>query len=272
MHSSLRSSEKIRLLQRVPHRDDLPNVMEILNFTAGAELGVYDGGNALNIMKKWKSCSRFILVDLWAHQDENYHDTSNHEQSQHNANLELTKKRMANYSNQVIFIQNYTTKAALQVDDESLDFIYVDARHDYCGVRDDIQSWWPKLKQGGVMAGHDYMTATDRRRYAKDDWGICYDGSRNDGAVKGAVLDFAKANSLEVYTTKMDYPYSSWIFSPKGLVRKPSFSATSSYARPKAAADGIAGAEELAASGGGVKERLKNHLRSQRVGQRFGPS
>jgi hypothetical protein len=25
-------------------------------------------------------------------------------------------------------------------------------RHDYCGVKEDIENWWPKLKPGGIMA------------------------------------------------------------------------------------------------------------------------
>jgi predicted O-methyltransferase YrrM len=40
--------------------------------------------------------------------------------------------------------------------DGSLDFAYIDAAHEYDAVYADIRAWWPKIKQGGVMAGHDY--------------------------------------------------------------------------------------------------------------------
>ena len=33
----------------------------------------------------------------------------------------------------------------------------VDAVHDYQGALIDMCDWWPKLKPGGVMAGHDYL-------------------------------------------------------------------------------------------------------------------
>lgn len=39
---------------------------------------------------------------------------------------------------------------------ESVDFVFVDADHTYEGVKKDIMSWWPKIKKGGVLAGHDY--------------------------------------------------------------------------------------------------------------------
>jgi len=40
--------------------------------------------------------------------------------------------------------------------DESLDFVFIDAAHDYDNVKLDLESWFPKIKQSGVIAGHDY--------------------------------------------------------------------------------------------------------------------
>jgi len=41
--------------------------------------------------------------------------------------------------------------------DKSLDFVYIDASHEYEDVLADIIAWYPKLKPHGVMAGHDYI-------------------------------------------------------------------------------------------------------------------
>jgi hypothetical protein len=38
-----------------------------------------------------------------------------------------------------------------------LDFIYIDGRHDYAGVKEDVEAWYPKLKEGGLFAGHDFV-------------------------------------------------------------------------------------------------------------------
>ena len=41
--------------------------------------------------------------------------------------------------------------------DESVDFVFLDAYHSYEAVKADITHWLPKVKPGGVLAGHDYF-------------------------------------------------------------------------------------------------------------------
>jgi len=41
--------------------------------------------------------------------------------------------------------------------DESLDFVFIDADHSYVCCKADILAWLPKIKQGGVLAGDDYI-------------------------------------------------------------------------------------------------------------------
>ena len=68
-------------------------------------------------------------------------------------------------------------------DDESLDFVFIDASHKYDDVMDDLNCWFPKVKVGGVIAGHDY----------------------NGAGVKKAVDEFFKGEELE-------YPDVSWVY------------------------------------------------------------
>lgn len=46
--------------------------------------------------------------------------------------------------------------ASLMFADKSLDFVFIDASHEYAHVLLDIDAWLPKVKPGGILAGHDY--------------------------------------------------------------------------------------------------------------------
>ena len=46
--------------------------------------------------------------------------------------------------------------ASKQFEDNSCDVIYIDMDHTYEAVKQDIIHWLPKVKHGGILAGHDY--------------------------------------------------------------------------------------------------------------------
>lgn len=45
---------------------------------------------------------------------------------------------------------------AARLTTEPVDFVYIDARHGYQHVKADIEAWLPRVKPGGIIAGHDY--------------------------------------------------------------------------------------------------------------------
>lgn len=53
-------------------------------------------------------------------------------------------------------IQKDSIEAAKEFENESIDFMMIDASHDYENVKKDILCWLPKIKIGGTLAGDDY--------------------------------------------------------------------------------------------------------------------
>lgn len=56
----------------------------------------------------------------------------------------------------VFFHRTTSVGAANAFEDESLDVVYIDADHKWWSVVQDLAAWWPKLRRGGVMLGHDF--------------------------------------------------------------------------------------------------------------------
>lgn len=165
------------------------------------------GEFAASILPAWRNCTRYYLVDAWQPLA-NYTDQSNVDRWRQVELFESARARMRRFRRRTLalFLPMLTSQALLLVPDGSVDLVYVDARHDYCGVLADVRGWWPKLRPGGIMAGHDYLTVAESRALnPKQDWGLCGDGTRHEGAVKAAVQGFAaEQGGLDIMVTKDD--------------------------------------------------------------------
>lgn len=49
-----------------------------------------------------------------------------------------------------------SVKAAVTLNQDAVDFVFIDGDHSYEAVYQDIRLWLPVIKSGGVIAGHDY--------------------------------------------------------------------------------------------------------------------
>lgn len=65
-------------------------------------------------------------------------------------------RRTVPYGDRVRTICGWSPDAAGIVDAASLDFVFIDADHRVARVLADIRAWRPKVKPGGILAGHDY--------------------------------------------------------------------------------------------------------------------
>ncbi len=57
-----------------------------------------------------------------------------------------------------------SANASKSFEDASVDFVFIDANHTYKSVKANILAWHPKIKRGGIIAGHDYKIAVKRGR------------------------------------------------------------------------------------------------------------
>lgn len=121
-----------------------------------AEIGVWCG-EAAEILASELKPETYYAVDAWT--PGNGKDWRPYEQAM--SEFERAKERI---SANVIVLRGDSQAMAAQVENASLDFVYIDANHSYASVRADIRAWRPKVREGGIIAGHDYAYASNARR------------------------------------------------------------------------------------------------------------
>jgi len=63
------------------------------------------------------------------------------------------------FADKIVLIISDSVKASSLFGDSSLEWVHLDARHDYESVKADIEAWLPKVKAGGWLTGDDYDEA-----------------------------------------------------------------------------------------------------------------
>jgi hypothetical protein len=122
-----------------------------LGFKNGCEVGVWQGKNAVNILESIPGV-KLLLVDPY----------SNHPYVRKPRTDWRVEKARAQAHNRldgknVVFIEELSESAVMQVPDNSLDFAYIDGEHTYDQFMLDTILWSRKVRSGGILSGHDYF-------------------------------------------------------------------------------------------------------------------
>ena len=144
------------------------------------EIGSWKGRSAcamaVNIINSNKDI-KFYCVDTWEGSAEHQKGGSNEDIDIINGRLlEIFNKNTEPVRKVINIVKKLSIEAAKDFDDHSLSFVYIDASHEYESVVNDLNAWYPKVKKGGILAGHDW------------DW----------ASVKKAVKNFCVVNDLKV--------------------------------------------------------------------------
>ena len=118
------------------------------------EIGTFFGGSAATMLDA--SDAEMICVDTFA-------GTPGNETAGISKHLMLpyAAYRLERFGDRVSIIVASSQQAARFIPPGIADLIFLDANHSYENVKADIAAWMPKLKAGGVFAGHDYYKWSD---------------------------------------------------------------------------------------------------------------
>ncbi len=127
-------------------RESLAKLMGEIGYKVGAEIGVWRGAYS-EILCRSISGLKIKCVDPWLTFRRN-------SQRRMEERFARTRHRLRYFD--VEIIRKPSMEAVREVLDNSLDFVYIDAMHEFEPVILDLIYWNPKVRVGGMVAGHDY--------------------------------------------------------------------------------------------------------------------
>jgi hypothetical protein len=122
---------------------------------AMAEIGVYRGDFAVEILRRCQGLTSYCMIDPWRHLSD-WNKPANHEDAILEKYFQETKARTEFAASRRIILRGKTTEVIEQIADGELDFAYIDADHTLKGIAIDLIRVYPKVRMGGFIGGDDF--------------------------------------------------------------------------------------------------------------------
>jgi predicted O-methyltransferase YrrM len=125
------------------------------------EIGSWLGQSAVFMAEKIKQRNlnvKFYTIDFF--------DSDEIKESSWEMTMEITKEKKIyeTYLENIEHVKDYivtiignSKEVYKQFEDESIDYLFIDGDHTHEGFAQDIKLWYPKVKTGGIVSGHDYI-------------------------------------------------------------------------------------------------------------------
>jgi len=138
--------------QNISGRGLMPFLKELTGELDCVEIGVCNGFTAEYLLKNVPNIVRYYAIDHYP-SFVDWDGTRLTEERQEEIKRRCAE-RLANYKS-TEYVYDTSSNFVKRVEDGSLDFVFIDGDHSYASTLEDIRNYWPKVKTGGIFAGHD---------------------------------------------------------------------------------------------------------------------
>lgn len=153
-------------------RDTFPDNRAILLAVAahgpnlrGVELGLYQATSFCTMLQVCDNVDELIGVDKWEPYEDNIgggNFVRDQKQIEFIRNTAMNFIHWSGCSERATILEMDTIEAASKYEDESMDFVFFDSHLNQAQLEAEMDAWFPKIKKGGLVMGHDYHTRETR--------------------------------------------------------------------------------------------------------------
>jgi hypothetical protein len=172
------------LFDGIVWRKDMREILQRIKAERICEVGVRAGDHLRELLAP--CVKEAVAVDIW----EETGKRSENDECFSQEELDEQCVAVGKIDRRIIIDRTPSILASQHYEDGWFDFVYIDADHTESAIAADLRVWWPKVRRGGVLAGHDFYDIT----------AICKDGSLLVFGIVGAVKQFVSENGLEIFT------------------------------------------------------------------------
>lgn len=126
------------------------------------EIGARYGDSSADIIKSL-NVKKYIIVDPYDTYDD-YKSDGFYKNLEKNEDVVFnnTKNKLDKLHSNVVFYRTFSSDQTTidAIDDDSIDLIFVDGNHEYKYVLEDLENYYPKLTNGGIICGDDFFMRT----------------------------------------------------------------------------------------------------------------
>lgn len=128
-----------------------------------AEIGVYRGLFAMKMLDSCPRISSYYMLDPWRHLDD-WNKPANKDDEKFERFFAQAMAKTSAHADRRVVLRGKTTEVIDQISDGALDFAYVDADHTLRGITIDLVKVFPKVRDGGWIAGDDFTRSIWQHR------------------------------------------------------------------------------------------------------------
>jgi len=150
-------------ISKLKTRKDFPILIRQMGYKRICEVGVSKGA-FLSVLAV-SNPSHLVGVDVWDKYDkEAYRSIPHYNRIFPHDQNKIWRENVQSWAEKsdlkIDIVVNFSVEASKQFEDGYFDFVYIDANHTYNSVIADLEAWYPKIRKGGMLAGHDYFNWT----------------------------------------------------------------------------------------------------------------
>lgn len=120
-----------------------------------AEIGVYRGDFANDVLGRCECLTTYYMIDPWRHLND-WNKPANHDDPVLEEFFRETKAKTDFGAAKRLILRGKTTEVIEQISDGELDLAYIDADHTLKGITIDLIRVYPKVRSGGFLGGDDF--------------------------------------------------------------------------------------------------------------------